>query len=351
MSTIRSFEGFQPVSLKQEGDYQPSETDQLSTEEGDPGTDPEPRQISRQSSATESTLYPNPYHQPFVSRKYFATRPGAIETAIEDLKGHIAKTSGETIQGFWLLTEIDHWNNEKERILLVTDKSLLICKYDFIMLSCVQLQRIPLSSVYQICLGKFVFPGMSLDKRQGEGLRIYWGSLEEQSLFSRWNPWSTEVPYATFTEHPMKYTSEKFLEICKHLYAEATEDSLNEAYDEDWRHIQSSNLKTFIDLGKSILTVQRVLAMGMLRLKLMENKQNPTSVLLHSLASVKLSGFTSKLVPAIQNAHKNSTGSGRGKGLMVLTEPILIETYMGLMSFIGNRNKLGYSLARGSIGF
>ncbi|XP_077924192.1 tumor protein p63-regulated gene 1 protein isoform X4 [Halichoerus grypus] len=279
MSTIRSFEGFQPVSLKQEGDYQPSETDQLSTEEGDPGTDPEPRQISRQSSATESTLYPNPYHQPFVSRKYFATRPGAIETAIEDLKGHIAKTSGETIQGFWLLTEIDHWNNEKERILLVTDKSLLICKYDFIMLSCVQLQRIPLSSVYQICLGKFVFPGMSLDKRQGEGLRIYWGSLEEQSLFSRWNPWSTEVPYATFTEHPMKYTSEKFLEICK------------------------------------------------------------------------LSGFTSKLVPAIQNAHKNSTGSGRGKGLMVLTEPILIETYMGLMSFIGNRNKLGYSLARGSIGF
>lgn len=66
---------------------------------------------------------------------------------------------------------------------------------------------------------------------------------------------------------------------------------------------------------------------------------------------LQLSGFTSKLVPAIQSAHKNSTESGREKGLMVLTEPILIETYMGLMSFIGNRNKLGYSLARGSIGF
>lgn len=74
MATIRSFEGFQPVSLKQEGDDQPSETDQLSTEEGDPVKDPEPRQISRQPSVTESTLYPNPYHQPFVSRKYFATR-------------------------------------------------------------------------------------------------------------------------------------------------------------------------------------------------------------------------------------------------------------------------------------
>ncbi|XP_006156787.1 tumor protein p63-regulated gene 1 protein [Tupaia chinensis] len=279
MSTIGSFEGFQPVSLKQEGDDQPSETDHLSMEEEGPGKDPVPKQISRQPSVTESTLYPNPFHQPYVSRKYFVTRPGAIETAMEDLKGHIAETSEETIQGFWLLTEIDHWNNEKEKILLVTDKTLFICKYDFIMLSCVQLQRIPLSAIYRICLGKFAFPGISLDKRQGEGLRIYWGSPEQQSLLSRWNPWSTEVPYATFTEHPMKYTSEKLLDICK------------------------------------------------------------------------LSGFTSKLVPAIQNALKNSAGSGNGKRLTVLTEPILIETYTGLMSFIGNRNKLGYSLARGSIGF
>ncbi|XP_007525734.2 tumor protein p63-regulated gene 1 protein isoform X2 [Erinaceus europaeus] len=279
MSKIGSFEGFQPVSLKQEGDDQPSETDQLSIEERGPGKDPESRLISRHPSVTESTLYPNPYHQPFISRKYFVTRPGAIETAIEDLKSHVAETSGENIQGFWLLTEIDHWNNEKERILLVTDKTLLICKYDFIMLSCVQLQRIPLSAINRICLGKFAFPGLSLDKRQGEGLRIYWGIPEQQSLLSRWNPWSTEVPFATFTEHPVKYTNEKFLKICK------------------------------------------------------------------------LSEFTSKLVPAIQMAHKNSPESGRGKELMVLTKPILIETYTGLMSFIGNRNKLGYSLARGSIGF
>ncbi|XP_057357062.1 tumor protein p63-regulated gene 1 protein isoform X3 [Manis pentadactyla] len=166
MSTTGSSEGFQLVSLKQEEDDQSSETDQLSTEEGDPSEDPAPTQMSRQPSVTESMLYPNPYHQPYISRKYFVTRPGAIETAVNDLKGHIAKTSGETIQGFWLLTEIDHWNNEKERILLITDKTLLICKYDFIMLSCVQLQRISLSTVSCVCLGKFAFPGMSLDKGQ-----------------------------------------------------------------------------------------------------------------------------------------------------------------------------------------
>ncbi|XP_055424704.1 tumor protein p63-regulated gene 1 protein isoform X2 [Bubalus kerabau] len=165
MSRIGSSEGFQPVSLKREEDDQPSETDQLSMEEREPETEvPVPKQISRLPSVVESALYPNPYHKPYLSRKYFVTRPGVIETAMEDLKGHITKTSGETIQGFWLLTEIDHWNNEKERILLITDKTLLICKYDFIMLCCVQLQWIPLSAIYRICLGKFSFPAMSLDK-------------------------------------------------------------------------------------------------------------------------------------------------------------------------------------------
>lgn len=278
MSTIKSFEGFQPVSLKQEED-ELSESDPLSKEERGPGKEPATKLISSQTSVTESTLYPNPYDQSNISRNFFVARPGAIEMAVEDLKAHIAKKLGENVQGFWLFTEIDHWNNEKERILLVTDKTLLICKYDFIMLSCVQLQRIPLSAICRICLGKFAFPGLSLDKRQGEGLRIYWGKPEHQSLLSRWNPWSTEVPYATFIEHPMKQSSEKFHEICK------------------------------------------------------------------------LSDLTSKLVPAIQTAQKNSPGSGREKELTVQTEPILIETYTGLMSFIGNRNKLGYSLARGSIGF
>ncbi|KAB0374403.1 hypothetical protein FD755_014659 [Muntiacus reevesi] len=122
MSTTGSFEGFQPVSLKREEDDQPSETDQLSMEEREPDTEvPAPKQISRLPSVIESTLYPNPYHKPYLSRKYFVTRPGVIETAMEDLKGHITKTSGETIQGFWLLTE--RWPEFLEEFLLVTERS------------------------------------------------------------------------------------------------------------------------------------------------------------------------------------------------------------------------------------
>lgn len=78
MATLGSLEGFQPVSLQQEGDEQPCETDHLSVEEGDPAKDSVPRSMSRVSSVTESRLYPNPYHWPFVSRKFFVTRVNGL---------------------------------------------------------------------------------------------------------------------------------------------------------------------------------------------------------------------------------------------------------------------------------
>ncbi|KAL8188300.1 UNVERIFIED_CONTAM: Tumor protein p63-regulated protein 1 protein [Gekko kuhli] len=62
-----------------------------------------------------------------------------------------------------------------------------------------------------------------------------------------------------------------------------------------------------------------------------------------------ISTFVSQLVPAVQNVRMKDPA--RTDGVRVEHEPLLIDTYTGLMSFIGNRNKLGYSLARGSVGF
>lgn len=70
-------------------------------------------------------------------------------------------TSGSFFLIFFFF-RVDHWNNEKERLVLITDNTLLVFKYDFVMFNCEQIQRIPLNFVDRITYGDFNFPKHSL---------------------------------------------------------------------------------------------------------------------------------------------------------------------------------------------
>ncbi|KAK2858107.1 hypothetical protein Q7C36_006026 [Tachysurus vachellii] len=215
----------------------------------------------------------------FKLKRFFVLRPGTLDNAIEDVKSLVDQKVDGPVLNVWLLVEIDHWNNEKERLVLITEKSLLICKYDFIMLNCEQIQRIPLNLLDRITEGAFIFPPRSLLTREGEGMRVFWDKLREPSVTSRWNPFATDYPYATLTYHPVHNANENMSKICE------------------------------------------------------------------------LQSFKDQLTVAAQKAHSLNPLPGKANGVMLLRQPILIEAYVGIMSTLGNQNKLGYCLARGNVGF
>ncbi|XP_067453888.1 tumor protein p63-regulated gene 1 protein [Thunnus thynnus] len=215
----------------------------------------------------------------FKTKRFFVLRPGTLNQAIKDVEALVDKEVDGSVLSVWLMAEVDHWNNEKERLVLITDNSLLVLKYDFLMFNCEQIQRIPLNFVDRIAHGTFSFPKRSLLQREGEGVRVFWDRLREPSFTSRWNPFATDLPFITFTSHPVRTISDSFTTLC--------------------------------DIEK----------------------------------------FREQLKDTAQKAHTMKPVPGKANGVLVLNQPILIEAYVGLMSFFGNQNKLGYCMARGNIGF
>lgn len=150
----------------------------------------------------------------FKKRKFFVLRPGTLNQAIKDIEALVDTAVDGSIRSIWLMAEVDHWNNEKERVVLITENSLLVCKYDFVMFNCDQIQRIPLNFVDRITHGDFAFPKRSLIQREGEGVRVFWDRLREPSFTSRWNPFATDFPFITFTFHPVRNTNDTFDALC-----------------------------------------------------------------------------------------------------------------------------------------
>lgn len=62
----------------------------------------------------------------------------------------------------YLFNRINIWDTDKERLLLLTPKTLIIVKYDFIALKRLEYKKLPFDVIDTIIVGDLVYPPGSL---------------------------------------------------------------------------------------------------------------------------------------------------------------------------------------------
>ncbi|XP_045785918.1 tumor protein p63-regulated gene 1-like protein isoform X2 [Maniola jurtina] len=185
------------------------------------------------------TVYPR-YDVPFNReniKDFFTFRRGVVENAIQEcITALLFPEDGEYL-GSWLLTEITLWDNEKERIVLLTSRLVMTIKYDFIAMKQLDFKKTYLDDLDTIVIGELVYPPSSLVPRLNgiatgvttvvkdcvidrlcrrpseaeeaklernlRGVRLMWNKGEALPLKTVWNPFSQDVPFITFASHPI----------------------------------------------------------------------------------------------------------------------------------------------------
>ena len=161
---------------------------------------------SVRSTSSRTSMKPGIIRTDGMSDQFFSYKESNFDKAVQKCKGEMKGDLDGKLLGTYLLTEIDHWNNEREKIVLLTEGSILVFKYNFILNKLEQWRRLLLHMIDNIGVGDFRYPDKSLmPKRQHGGIQIRWNRNEEPSLVMKWNPFCSTIPYMTFCHHPLLY--------------------------------------------------------------------------------------------------------------------------------------------------
>ncbi|CAG9863390.1 unnamed protein product [Phyllotreta striolata] len=255
--------------------------------------------------------------QPAVSvredpNNFFTFRDGVVERAVRECTAHLLDESEGPVYASFLLTLINHWDTDKERLIMLTAKNLILVKYDFIALRRLGCRKFQYSDIEGIVIGNLVYPNGSLipkmngfadgissllenclfkrmpkndnqadienlnqnRDRNMKGIRLLLKQDKPDSFVSKWNPFNNEVPFLTFTFHPL------------YFHKDCTDERIRNVYS--------------LDL------------------------------------------FVEHVCLSVQKWKENS---------VILQHNILLENYVGVGSVIHNRNSLGFFKVRGKFSF
>lgn len=193
---------------------------------------------SVRSTSSRTSLKPGAVITDKTSQKFFSYKESAFDRAVANCKAeHYKEEIDGRITGSWLLSQIDHWDNEREKVVMLTENSLLIYKYNFINNQVDDFSRVSLHIIDTIQIGDFqypewsVMPMVSSDREHG-GVQIKWNHGELPSFGQRWNPWCGTIPWVTLCHHPIIYNPKEHETTIYNVddFYESLVDAVSKAY-------------------------------------------------------------------------------------------------------------------------
>ncbi|KAL1498285.1 hypothetical protein ABEB36_009106 [Hypothenemus hampei] len=173
------------------------------------------------------------------AKSFFTYRDGVAEKAASECAAEFLDIDNEgPVIEWFLLTQINHWDTDKERLVLLTPRVLLVVKYDFIALKRLSYKKLPLEDIEAIIIGDLTYPSGSLiPDRNMKGIRILFGKGKPIKLSSKWNPFTEDLPIWTFTYHPL------------YFHKDCTDENLRRAY--SLENFIETLCKTIIEIAKN----------------------------------------------------------------------------------------------------
>ncbi|KAK4875848.1 hypothetical protein RN001_012270 [Aquatica leii] len=189
---------------------------------------------------------------------FFTFRQSIIEQAVKECVDFFLDNGDDSLFSAFLLTEISLWDAEKERLVLISSKNMVVVKYDFIALRRLDHRIIPLQNIDTILLGDLVYPTSSIvPNRNVQGVRLMWNKGKPLNFGNKWNPLSSDVPFITFTSHPLFFHKECTSDDQKKIYnlEEFTENiisSLNRSGSNYIIHHKNILMENYVGIGSLI---------------------------------------------------------------------------------------------------
>ena len=280
--------------------------------------------------------------------RFFANRADRIARAREFVANNCldGREDGSFVDIF-VLTEIDNWNHDRERVVALNQRSLSVINYDFITEKWQDLKRIPYNSMREVVLGPIVYPHKTLlSPRQFDGVKITTQANTESKMYyskEQWKPFSTALPWTILSSHPLanKVSGNRGVYQIEVFHDKLARVILHGFQQTNLCHLPLSNTQNCYSsspVENSTNSVAQYTQSG-------HEDFTPTSI---------ASG--SRRIPTTQNL---AATVSEGKQCATLAkseitfkeEQIHMPNYLGLSSILVNQSKLAFALDRNGVCF